>query len=148
MRGPRRPESSTWHLESTREGSLSDQGPPASCPAPSWVRPLRKNSKAFALMELHPESQHPGGLGGGHALGLSLSRCTSRKHRDSREASWKPHLWFRASTFGEGKSKHSWGTVWEGPTVPRTRGAHSDVYTAPVGREGRKRATLLAQTAF
>ena len=48
-------------------------GPILPCSALSWVRPLRKNSKAFALMELHPESQHPSGYGGGQASGLSLS---------------------------------------------------------------------------
>ena len=48
-------------------------GPTLPCSALSQVRHLRKNSKAFALMELHPELQHPSGLGGGQTSGLSLS---------------------------------------------------------------------------
>lgn len=104
-----------------------------------------EDQQSFAQMGMCPESQHPGGSGWGLGLGPGLVpiflRCTSRKHRDSREPSWKPAPppWGREEQTHLGSSLG--GTdKWLGP------GAHADAYVGQAGREGTKLAALLATT--
>lgn len=124
-------------------------GPTLPCSALPRVRHLRKNRKAFALMELHPELQHPSGLGGGQTSGLSLSPFSHDAPPGSTEIPDRPaggHILGSIPLRWGKRCANTPGELWEEPTVTRTRGPCADAFASRVGHEGSQQAAPSAQT--